>query len=297
MNQHTKAVLQLLTVVAIAALISVLTKSTLNRVSPFTFTWLQVLIGGFVLFNYQWFRKQHRLSFDFSTKTWFYLIAIGLLNFVFARLFFMLSLQKLPVVTHAYLINLTGILTMILSGILLKEKPSKYQWLGALIAFLGLTVYFREIPVPEQLLGILYVSVVILSLALTNNFTRFLMMDKPKQVNAQSISLYAIIFGGIPLVLSGIYFDGLVLNIRSYDWLVVFLNGIFIIAIGLTVFNHVLGVLRSYEVSLMASGSVIFAALFAIPILNVTLAWHEIIGILIMMLGLGLVQVKRESNN
>jgi drug/metabolite transporter (DMT)-like permease len=65
------------------------------------------------------------------------------------------------------------------------------------------------------------------------------------------------------------------------------------IAIGLTVWNFILRTLRSDEASILGASSVIYTALFAVPILGERLALHQIAGMALMLLGVSLVQVRR----
>ena len=57
--------------------------------------------------------------------------------------------------------------------------------------------------------------------------------------------------------------------------------------------NYVLRTLRSYEASILAGSGVIWTAIFAVPILGERLAFHQIVGIAMMLVGFPLVQVRR----
>lgn len=57
--------------------------------------------------------------------------------------------------------------------------------------------------------------------------------------------------------------------------------------------NSILWTLRSYEASILAASTVIYTALFAVPILGERLALHQIAGVALMLVGLSLVQVWR----
>ena len=61
----------------------------------------------------------------------------------------------------------------------------------------------------------------------------------------------------------------------------------------MTVWNYVLRTLRSYEASILGASTVIWTALLAVPILGEQLAFNQIIGIGLMIVGLALVQVRR----
>ena len=70
----------------------------------------------------------------------------------------MLGLERLPATTHAYLVNFVGLVTMAMSAVALKERPSLLQIVGALVAVLGLRVFFDEVPPPSEMTGVAFDS-------------------------------------------------------------------------------------------------------------------------------------------
>ena len=70
-----------------------------------------------------------------------------------------------------------------------------------------------------------------------------------------------------------------------------FYTGLVMIAFSMSVWNHILRTLRSYEASILGASTVIWTALLAVPILGETLTINKIIGIALMLVGLALVQV------
>jgi drug/metabolite transporter (DMT)-like permease len=107
------------------------------------------------------------------------------------------------------------------------------------------------------------------------------------------ISTVAIWIGGIPVVTCGWIRDGVPSIHSAEHWWVIVMNAVISTAVGMTVWNYILRTLRSYEASLLGASSVIFVALFAIPILGESLSGREIAGVSIMLLGLGLSQLRR----
>ncbi len=107
------------------------------------------------------------------------------------------------------------------------------------------------------------------------------------------ISTVALWIGGIPVVLCGFLFDWPPPVFGWQNWTIIAASGVVSIAVGLTVFNYVLRTLRSYEASIFASTSVLFVAVFAVPVLGEKLAVHQLFGIGITLLGLALVQFRR----
>ena len=74
--------------------------------------------------------------------------------------------------------------------------------------------------------------------------------------------------------------------------LIIFANGVVGIAIVLTVFNAILKMLRSHEASVLAGSGIIWTALLAIPILGERLDSDQIVGIVAMLAGLFLAQLR-----
>lgn len=98
--------------------------------------------------------------------------------------------------------------------------------------------------------------------------------------------------GGLPVVLLGVVTD---VPAKVGGWFgggVIALNGVVSLAIGMTVWNHILRTLRSYEASVLGATSVIFTALFAMPILGERLGWSQVGAIGLMFVGISLAQVR-----
>ncbi|WP_164503575.1 DMT family transporter [Pleionea sediminis] len=292
MSQHLKAAITLVATIFIAALVTVLAKVSLERVSAFSFNWLQILVAMVFLTGYTFLWRKESLPTHLTRAQWLYILAIGFCNFTMVRFLFLAGLELLPVTTHAYLVNFVGLVTMFLSIFLLNERPYLIQFLGALIALSGLTVYFDSIPTPERISGIIFVALGVFFLALTNNLIRRFMVHHKSSVSSVMLSTLAIWIGGLPLVAIGILTEGSELTIGLNDALIILANGVFSLALTLIVFNHVMKVLRSYEASLLASTGVIFVALLAIPINHEILSQHQVIGISILFIGIILTQFK-----
>jgi drug/metabolite transporter (DMT)-like permease len=280
-------------VVVGAALSSVLAKLALTDVPAFTFVWLQIAIGGGLLALYTFGWRRERLPRGLGAGTWALVAAIGILNFAVVRVAFMLALARVPATTHAYLVNFVGIVTMFMSVVVLGERPFVVQVVGAGLAISGLRVFFPEIPPPTQRTGVLLLAIGILALAATNTLARKLGRAAHNGLSNHLLATLALAVGGLPVVLTGLTIDGLPRVAGLRDWSIITLNGIVSIAVGPTVWFHVLRTLRSYEASLLATTAVIWTALLALPILGERLALHQIAGIGMMLVGVGLAQVHR----
>ena len=76
------AIAQTVTMLIFMSLGTVITKLTLSDVSPLTFTWVSLLIGGSVLITYTFVIRREKIPTNLSRQVWLYIIAIGFFNFV-----------------------------------------------------------------------------------------------------------------------------------------------------------------------------------------------------------------------
>jgi drug/metabolite transporter (DMT)-like permease len=279
--------------VAAASFAGVLTKRALQDVSPFTFVWLQIALGGALLSFFTVVVRRERLPENLTREIWGYIVLIGIGNFTLARVLFMLSLERLPATTNVYLINFVGIVTMWMSIVILHEHPSLFQVVGAVVALAGLRIFFDDVPAPEEWTGLLYVGIGVLALAMTNNVARKLAMVTRNRLSNNAVSTMALWIGGSPVILWGLVLDWPPRVQGWGNWGILLLSAIVSIAVGLTVWNFILRTLRSYEASLLASSSVIFTAIFAVPVLGERLTTQQLVGIVSMFAGLLLVQLRR----
>lgn len=272
---------------------TVLTKLALTDVDAFTFAWLSVAVGMVGLTVYTFVLRRERLPRDLPKIVWIYIASIGFFNFFLARTTLTLSLDLLDATTNTYLVNFVGFVTMGMSIFILKESPTIFQVLGAVVALIGLRVFFNEIPPPDELRGVFLILVGILGIAYTNNITRKVAIMTNNRLSNNIISSLALLFGGSLLVLTGILADWPPQISGGANIAILFYIGLVMIGFCMTVWNYVLRTLRSYEASILGASTVIWTALLAIPILGEALSGNEVGGIILMLVGLGLVQVRQ----
>lgn len=292
MSQHFKVVLMLLSLVMVGSLGSVWAKMVLSQMPMFTFLWLMVASGLLVLLLYTFVIRRKKLPIATFKKHGWTLLLIGLAYFFIYRLAFVFALSKLPVTTHAYVINFTGLVTMVLSVLILKEHPSRSQWAGGLLALSGVFVYFNELPDFSETLALAVLVLGVLCLALTNIWIRQLSSMENSGLSSTMLATSTIVLGGLPLVLYGLATDLPLIPISAFQWFVIILNASVVLSFGLIIWSYALRTIRSYEASVLASSGVIFVALFSVPVLGDEIEWFEWCGIVIMLLGLILMQRK-----
>ena len=290
MNPRLKAILSVLSILFLSALMGVLAKLALIEVPAFTFAWLQILSGGFFLTIYTVVFRRERLRIQFEPREWAAVVFIGLSNFALVRVLMMLSLERMPATTHAFLGSSVGLVTMAMSIAFLAERPGRLQVLGGLLAISGVWLFFPAIPAPQEMLGVFYLALVVLGLAASNNVTRWLVTRRGDSLPSSLLSTLALWIGGIPVVLAGLTLDWPPEVGGLQNGLIIFANGVVGIAIVLTVFNSILKTLQSFEASILAGSGLIWTVILAVPILGERLDLIQILAIFVMLLGLFLAQ-------
>ncbi|MGD8458461.1 MAG: DMT family transporter [Anaerolineales bacterium] len=293
MSKRTIAIIQTLSVLLLMSFGTILTKIVLASIPPLTFAWTSIAVGMIVMAIYTFVIRKERIPKTLSNQVWWYIIAIGLCNFAISRMTRPIAIDRLPVVTNTYVGNFIGIITMIMSIFILKEIPSIVQVGGAFIAILGLTIYFDDPLQSTEMVGILIIIIGITAVAFTNNIARKLAIVTKDQLSNNIVSTMALVIGGSIAVVIGLLFDfpPPVPDLKS--WGIIIYAGVVNISIGLTVWNHILRILRSYEASIMGATTIIWTSLLAILILNERLETNQWIGMGLLLFGLILVQVRR----
>ncbi len=272
---------------------TIFTKQSFEYISPGIFVYLTIGIAMISMMVYTFLIKKERIPTELMSKrVWMFIIQIGFFNFVTGTLG-VYALNFMPATTNTYLTNFIGFITMGMSILILKEAPSLFQVLGAVIAFSGLRIFFPDPPQGGELLGILLILISISGIAYTNNIARKLAVETENKISNNIISTLAIMIGAPISITIYLIIEGLPSAMPSLGtWGAILFVGLFNRAVGLTVWNLILRTLRSYEASILGASTVIWTSILAVLMLNEQLQVNQLIGIGMMLVGLVLVQVR-----
>jgi O-acetylserine/cysteine efflux transporter len=292
-QSRTNAILLTIIILIGMSMGTIVTKMSYEQISPGVFVYITTFLAMVIMLIYTFVIKRERIPNELmSKKVWSYIIQIGIFNFVTGTLG-VYALNFMPATTNTYLTNFIGFITMGMSIFILRESPSMYQVLGAVIAFSGLRVFFPEPPQGGELLGIILILISITGVAYTNNIARKLAVETQNKISNNIISTLAISIGGPIAIVIYILIEGFPTAMPSVAvWGAMFYVALITRAIGLTVWNLILRTLRSFEASILGASTVIWTSLLAVLLLNETLAVNQIIGIGMMLVGLILVQIR-----
>lgn len=297
MKKRPLAIIQAVSILFTMSLGTVLSKIALADVAPFTFAWTSIGVGMITMSLYTFVIRKERIPKKMGTQIWMFIAAIGFCNFAISRLTRPVAIERLPVMTSSYVGNFIGFLTMAMSIFILREYPSVFQLLGAGIAIGGLTIYFKNPLAAAEWVGIIVILVGITAVAFTNNIARKLALLTKNGISNNIVSTMALLIGGTVAIVVGLLVDfpPQVPDLKS--WGVIVYTGIINVSLGLTVWNHILRTLRSYEASILGASTIIYSTLLAMLILGETLSLNQATGMAMMVVGLVLVQVRKGKLN
>jgi drug/metabolite transporter (DMT)-like permease len=269
--------------------------------NPFSVTWVSVFVAMVFLNFYTFVIKREKITKEISEmlslKGWLLLILIGILNYSVYRFSRIFALERLPVITVSFLGEFVGFVTMGMSIIVLKEKPSWSQLFGGIIAVLGALLYFERIPTDYQLEGILLVVVGMVAIGLTNNLARKIAVDTKHRVSNTLITTIALSIGGLVTLMIGLIFDYPPKIYGLNNWFIIFYTGFVQIALALTLWNYVLRYLRSYQASLLGLTSIIWVSIFAFIVLGETVTVQKVFAMVLVSIGVFIVQMRKDDLN
>ena len=292
MNKRMAAILEASVMLILLSFGSVLTKIVLYDIKPFTYTWTTVGIGMIIISLYTFVIRKEKIPRKMGKQIWWFIIIIGIGNFVLSNILRPFAIQRLPVITSTYLGNFVGFVTMAFSIFMLGEFPSIFQVIGAIVAFLGITIFFNQPMEMGEVVGIILIVISIIVTAVTNNVTRKMGIVTDNKYSNNILSALAILIGGTAVVLAGLLFDfpPKVPDIQS--WGIIAFAGAINVALYITVWNNINRVLKSFEASILGASTIIYTTFFAMIILSESLTTNKWLGMGTMVVGLLLVQVR-----
>jgi O-acetylserine/cysteine efflux transporter len=293
LSKRLLTILQTLGVCILWGIGVIIMKLGLKSVDAMTLAWLPLAIGMLALSIYTFGIQRKSIPRNLDRKVWITIAIIGICNFTISRMIKPFALETMPANTYSYLTQFQGFVTMGLSILILREVPTIWQLVGALVAFGGLRLYFYEVPTRTEWLGIILIVIAWLATAYTNNATRKVMQDTHNSIDNNVFSSLTILFGGTAGVIIGLSVGGPPRVPDLASWGVILFLGLIWIAFNLTAWNYFLRTLRSYEASILSSSVVIFTALFSLMFLGERISLNQWLGILTMIIGFALVQVRR----
>jgi drug/metabolite transporter (DMT)-like permease len=289
------AVLQAVFVTILWASSWVLIKFGLRASLPaLTFAGLRYVLAFLCLMPFVLLNPLHRSAIrSFTRADWGRLALLGIVYYTLTQGSQFLSLAYLPAAMVSLLLNLTPLVVGLFGIVFLREHPSSGQWLGIALTIVGVLLYFFPVNAAElHIFGLL----VALGGVLSNAASSLLGRQANRLANSSPliITFISMGIGSILLLAMGIAFQGFgTLDLQS--WLLIGWLAIVNTAFAFTLWNHTLRTLSAVESSIINSLMMPQIAVLAFIFLGETLTGKEIIGLVLVSVGVIVVQLQKKQ--
>lgn len=276
-------ILQGLFVVFLWSASKIVLKMGLEEIPPYFFAAVLQLIILAVLLIYAWFERE-KYSFKLSSKDKYLMTLSGVVGYAAATLFVMVGLQYVTGATAGLIAASSVILNLLISAVLVRERPRFEQYLGIIVVVVGAIVFLGNQVLGGTLIGIALLLLAEAAYAFNNAVARVI-----GRAHQDNVTLpLAIIGNGIAamiLVPIGLLSDG----IPQIAWNPQLLVGLLVVglifAFGGLMWSNVLDKLRVIEVSILSNTMIIQVALLSVLFLHEVLTPHNVVGGSLVLIG------------
>jgi len=298
MSTHStriRAILQAIFVTVLWASSWVLIKFGLrNSIPAITFAGLRyglawVCLTPFILLK----REQRSAIRQLSRKDWVRLGTLGLIFYTVTQGSQFLGLAYLPAAMLNLLLNLTSVVVGLVGAVFLHDHPAPAQWLGIGLATAGVGFYFLPISLPQaQVVGVVVALIGVLSNAGSSLLGREI--NRRETLSPLLVTFVSMGIGSFLLLIIGGITQGF--NPMTWqDWAIIVWLAVVNTAFAFTLWNHTLRTLSAVESSVINSLMLPQIAIMAFVFLDETLNTKEILGLILVGIGVLIVQLKHQN--
>jgi len=269
----------------------VLVKLTLDSVGPLTVTGLRYALGGLLLLALMPLRRGTVLPITkLPRRLWLHLGFMGLTVYGLGNGAFNLSLNFMPATTVSFLAAFTPMFIMIAAIFYLQEIPTRGQGVGLVTVLGGSTLFFGTGSGTLSWLGL---GLALVGLA---SFTHFGIVGRTiarnRQTDTMTLTALPLVLGGFPVLVLALAVEGIP-RPDNTALIVIPVLAVFNTAVAYLMYNHALKQLTALEVNVIFNLSPLGTAVIAWFLLGEWLLFSQIIGMVIVVIGVTVVQWQR----
>ena len=259
-------------------------KYMLTFMDPVTMTAFRILTAGITVFIILSAFKLVRLP---TKKEWTYIIGGAALNVVMHHYFLNMGLFR-TTGTNAGLILGTGpVLTAILTALILRNYPTKIQWLGAITGFIGIG---SVVLAGDQGLSGLKIGDGFIFLAILAQVFSFLIIAKAaKTLDPRLLTAYMLTTGSLLLiVISFIQESGEIIKFTTVTpsfWAAFAASAILGTAVGHMLYNYSLGKVGPSKAAIFMNLNTLFSLIGSALFLGEIITSRHLIGFALIIIG------------
>ena len=284
------AVLQAFLVVTLWSSSWVLIKVGLEDVPPLTFAGLRYFLAFLVLVPFTLSAANRRALRGISRQSWLLLGALGLLFYTIGVGGQFVALSYLPTITTRLLFAFSTVAVALLSGLLLRERPTSWQWFGILLALVGIFVYFHPVDVaPSQLVGVPAALIGMMALAGAAIVGR--RIARSGAASPLLVTVVSMGVGSVLLLGGGVALQGMpAVSLRN--WLIIVWLSVVNTSFAFVLWNHTLRTLTAVESNIITNAMIVEIAVLAWVFLDEQLTPVDVVGLGLVLAGTLLVQLR-----
>ena len=290
-NQKARmvAILEALLVSFLWSTSYILIRIGLKEINPLAFAAYRYIIASFILFIPFYYQLKNGKTKTFNVKSIFKFLVLGFTGYFIAQGFQFFGLYFLNSVTVTFILNLTPIFVLALSGIFLKEKPTHIQLIGIVLTLFGVLIFFYNVLADlEMITGVLITLISGLGWAAYMVISRhFLGNNNESVITLTSISMLL----GAFMLLGATGITGNFVNVSLNGWMLILWLSIVNTAIAFSLWNHALKTLKTIEQSILQNSMLIQITILAFFFLQEPINLQKIFGLTIVFIGVLIVQL------
>ncbi len=238
-----------------------------------------------------WLGKRWKEVRAITPRQWVDIVLLGIFFYALTQGGQFLTLNHLDAIPFSLMLNGSTILVALAGIYVLREIPTRLQWLGILVFIGGALLYFSPLSILQgSAIGFVFAGLTVCANAVASLLGR--------SINRKSVAsplvLTAISMGiGAALLLStgGAIEDLPSLSVKS--WGIVMWLAIVNTAVAFTLWNRSLRVLTAVESSIINNTMLVQIALLAWIFLGEKISGSELIGLALAAIGIMIVQWKK----
>lgn len=290
---HLVAVSQALLVTLLWSTSWVLIKFGLKAdLPPVTFAGLRYTLAALCLLPLALLNPTHRKTLrGLSARTWWELIALGIIFYTLTQGAQFVSLSFLPSATLSLLLNFSPIFIAFYGMASRSEQTSLTQWGGILVTVIGALIYFLPLSIEgSQIPGLIAALVALSANAASSIFGRYI--NTQEKLNPLVVTSVSMGIGGILMLVIGIITQGMG-ELNLTQWAIIGWLAVVNTALAFTLWNKSLQTLTAVESSIINGTMLPQIAILAWIFLGEPLGGKEILGLVFVLIGTLIVQLWR----
>jgi drug/metabolite transporter (DMT)-like permease len=257
-----------------------------------TFAGLRYTLAALCLLPLTLLNPAHRQTLrGLSIRTWWELLALGVIFYTLTQGAQFVSLSFLPSATLSLLLNFSPIFIALYGMASRSEQTSLTQWGGILVTVIGALIYFLPLSIAgNQIPGLIVALVALSANAASSIFGRYI--NTQEKLNPLVVTSISMGIGGILMLVIGILTQGMgILNLTQ--WAIIGWLAVVNTAIAFTLWNKSLQTLTAVESSIINGTMLPQIAILAWIFLGEPLGGKEILGLVFVLAGTLIVQLWR----